>query len=486
MLLDNPFHVLGLPADCSAKELTQRESRIRAYVEVGKPLLFDEDLLFPKCKRNAGTVNLARTALQDAGQRLKAGLFWFTRSGLLDDVGFDVLQKKGPVPALLHWHKVAEREQITARYISSVNNYATLCIILPLVLSWDDMKEDVMPMGFKTRQQLVYRGLALKAALLGHASDDVLRGHLMAVTDEMTGSDIHRAVDQFGAAVKELVEECRKYGVTLAMSQVAKSLGQGGARCADLMEPFVNEHRQDLEDALTECESSRSLSRSEGLRAGKKLLVRAKSSLNELKRISGAGDLVYQSFVDRVVEEVLQGCIDAFNHAMDNDTESVKMVEEIEDVMGKLGELEAGPRVAERLKENKRIILNQKEGIRKNNLMPDRLKSWMKEAMGKLESDLAPSFQSLEFTKVDFVERSLGTGDGSVLRALDEYRRNASNARVVGFGYSAQDAVAISASLFAIVFISIVAGAMLPLALHRCRVDPAHAGATIQAPAPIR
>lgn len=59
-------------------------------------------------------------------------------------------------------------------------------------------------------------------------------------------------------------------------------------------------------------------------------------------------------------------------------------------------------------------------------------------------------------------------------------------ARVVGFGYSAQDAVAISASLFAIVFISIVAGAMLPLALHRCRVDPAHAGATIQAPAPIR
>lgn len=430
MLLDNPFHVLGLPADCTAKELTQRESRIRAYVEVGKPLLFDEDLLFPKCKRNAGTVSVASTALQDAGQRLKAGMFWFTRSGLLDDAGFDILSAEGPVSALLHWHKVAEREQVTARYISSVSNYATLCTLLPLVLPWDQMKEGVMPIGFKTRQQMVYRGLALKAALLGNTAEEVLRGHLVAVTDEMTGSDIQRAVDQFGLAVKELVDECRKYGVTLAMSQVAKSLGQGGARCAGLMEPFVNEHRQDLEDALSECESSRSSSRSQGLKSGKKLLARAKSSLKELKRITGSDDLVYQSFVDRVVEEVLQGCIDAFNHAMDNDTESVKLVEEIEDVMGKLGELEAGPRVAERLRENRRIILNQKEGIRKNNLMPGSLKRWMKEALGKMESG---ALRGEGTPLVDFVGRSLGTGIGSAFRALDEYRLNASRAGIFGF-----------------------------------------------------
>lgn len=430
MLLDNPFHVLGLPADCTAKELTQRESRIRAYVEVGKPLLFDDDLLFPKCKRNAGTVNVASTALQDGGQRLKAGMFWFTRSGLLDDAGFDRLKTQGPVQALLHWHKVADREQVTARYISSVSNYATLCILMPLVLSWDEMKERVTPIGFKTRQQMVYRGLALKAALLGNTADEVLRGHLVAVTDEMTGSDIQRAVDQFGLAVKELVDECRKYGVTLAMSQVAKSLGQGGARCAGLMEPFVNEHRQDLEDALSECESSRSSSRSQGLKAGKKLLARAKSSLKELKRITGSDDLVHQSFVDRVVEEVLQGCIDAFNHAMDNDTESVKLVEEIEDVMGKLGELEAGPRVSERLRENKRIILNQKEGIRKNNLMPGSLKRWMKEALGKMESG---ALRGEGTPLVDFVGRSLGTGIGSAFRALDEYRLNAHRAGIFGF-----------------------------------------------------
>ena len=53
-------------------------------------------------------------------------------------------------------------------------------------------------------------------------------------------------------------------------------------------------------------------------------------------------------------------------------------------------------------------------------------------------------------------------------------------ARVTLFHGSYQDAIAIASSLLAIVFISIVVGASLPLLLHRLRLDPAHAGATIQ------
>ena len=419
MLLDNPFHVLGLPADCTAKELTQRESRIRAYLEVGKPLAFDDDLLFPKCKRNSGTVKVASTALQDAGQRIKAGLFWLTRSGLLDDAGFDVLKKEGPLAALLHWHKVADRSPITEKYISSVSNYASMCILLPLVLPWDEMKEELTPLGFKTRQQLVYKGLELKSILIGSIGDEVLKGFLVSVTDEMTGSDIQRAVDQFGLGVKELVDECRKYGVTLAMSQVAKSLGKGGARCSGLMEPFVNEHRQDLEEALTECESSRSSSRSQRLKAGKKLLAKAKSPLKELKRITGSDDLVYQSYVDRVVEEVLQGCIDAFNHAMNNDTESVKLVEEIEDVMGKMETLDAGPRVAKRIRENKEIMLNQKDRIRQKEILPDGIGEWLTKTAQMTESDTS------SLALVRFVKDSIGQGSGSVFNQLTQYRANA-------------------------------------------------------------
>ena len=45
---------------------------------------------------------------------------------------------------------------------------------------------------------------------------------------------------------------------------------------------------------------------------------------------------------------------------------------------------------------------------------------------------------------------------------------------------TAADALAISMSCCMIVFTSVVFGSMLPLVLHRCHCDPAHAGATIQ------
>ena len=52
--------------------------------------------------------------------------------------------------------------------------------------------------------------------------------------------------------------------------------------------------------------------------------------------------------------------------------------------------------------------------------------------------------------------------------------------RVILFGYSELDALAISASLLVIVLSSVIIGCTLPLLLHRMHLDPAHAGATIQ------
>jgi len=52
--------------------------------------------------------------------------------------------------------------------------------------------------------------------------------------------------------------------------------------------------------------------------------------------------------------------------------------------------------------------------------------------------------------------------------------------RVIAFGYPIESAVAIACSLCSIVFISVVTGAALPMAMDRFGIDPAHAGATIQ------
>ena len=56
--------------------------------------------------------------------------------------------------------------------------------------------------------------------------------------------------------------------------------------------------------------------------------------------------------------------------------------------------------------------------------------------------------------------------------------------RVILFGYTSRDALAIGTSLFLIVISSVVIGASLPILIQRFGFDPAHAGATIQVRAP--
>jgi Mg/Co/Ni transporter MgtE len=53
-------------------------------------------------------------------------------------------------------------------------------------------------------------------------------------------------------------------------------------------------------------------------------------------------------------------------------------------------------------------------------------------------------------------------------------------ARAAAFAVPPPETLAITASLSAIVFLSIVLGAVLPLAMSRMRIDPAHSSTTIQ------
>lgn len=93
----------------------------------------------------------------------------------------------------------------------------------------------------------------------------------------------------------------------------------------------------------------------------------------------------------------------------------------------------------------------------------------------------------------DSVIRGLATGtvnDHNVRPFLfDELKMGAALSAVLGvagflraaaFAVPPLETLAITASLATIVFLSIVLGAILPLAMSRVRIDPAHSSTTIQ------
>ena len=132
MLLTNPFHLLGLPADATAKERSERESRIRAYLEVGKPLEFGEQDVVLGAKRNAGNVQKALKTMQAADARMGSGFFWFTRSGMLDEQALGLLAegKRDECRGLLD--KLEGREP-TSGYFSSLMNLGTFRMLEALL-----------------------------------------------------------------------------------------------------------------------------------------------------------------------------------------------------------------------------------------------------------------------------------------------------------------------------------------------------------------
>lgn len=83
MFRDNPFQIVGLTA--SAKEQARQASRIQAFFSLGKPLQFEDEVVFHGCRRNSNTAHHTLRKIEDARARLVLGIFWFTDRALVDD-----------------------------------------------------------------------------------------------------------------------------------------------------------------------------------------------------------------------------------------------------------------------------------------------------------------------------------------------------------------------------------------------------------------
>ena len=133
MLRDNPFQVVGLLASAAEKERQHQASRIRAFLEVGKPLSFEEEILFHGCRRNSTTAGRALKDHQDARLRWQSRLRRFDHlvRALPDGGGFSICEGL--------WDWARKRKQKDPDFNVSVairwcgNQYATR--VIPLLES---------------------------------------------------------------------------------------------------------------------------------------------------------------------------------------------------------------------------------------------------------------------------------------------------------------------------------------------------------------
>ena len=84
----NPYRLLGVFSNASLKEITANKTKLTRYTSVGKSVTFDADMdgILPPLDRSEASIEKAFADLSLFQDKLKHGLFWFTKDTAIDEI----------------------------------------------------------------------------------------------------------------------------------------------------------------------------------------------------------------------------------------------------------------------------------------------------------------------------------------------------------------------------------------------------------------
>lgn len=344
MILDNPFHVLGLPADCTTKELARRKARAKAYLRVGKRLEFDEDLyLSEHCHRNSSALDRAIKQLHDGRERIQHGLFWFTRGGPLDAHALRLLARGKTRDAYEALARIESRP-VDAATAASLNNFGTLCLLLGL----DPPSGETGTGGSKLRSDRIVYGLRAKARLVGQLAEPDLVGFCASLGDELAAGDSGAVVEAFGESLKRAIEEAKRYGVSVSGRKQAEALDAGGMRLAPIKTELGSAARAKIERAIKACSASSERDPSEASDAARKLQAVLEVQLPALADAISTDDYLYRSLADAGAEALVSTTTVYFNERAEDDGVSLDVIRELLPIGEYAAEIACGEAARER------------------------------------------------------------------------------------------------------------------------------------------
>lgn len=415
MILDNPFHILGLPADCSPREFNRRKSQIQSYLRVGKPLRFDEDLCFDPRLRNQASVDRALRQLQDGSQRIQYGLFWFSREGLLGTHAVRMLAA-GDRAKALRLLKRAESGPVTADKASGLNCLGTLCLLESLRSAEPRRAEHPRRAGALTPQEAAFlRGVRVKARLLGQLAPPDLSRYCASLGDELSARDPDAIIAKFGESLERSIEEAKKYGVRVDTRRIASALEVGGPRCEPIRAALGSSAREAIERAIQACATSVRNDRTTARDAAKTLERVLDAQLPALAAAVSKDDLVYRTLADEAAERLLDAGVAYYNSDVDGSEPEVE-ISRAEAIVQAARRIAIGPAAQQRAADDLDRVRQIRANLDQNTRFAKAflaVQAWFALCRIEVEGDSSP------IERVHFVEAALsGGGDRSIVSLL--------------------------------------------------------------------
>lgn len=295
-IYQNPYRIIGILSNATAREIQARKGKIQAFTRVGKPVDSEYDFSFLEdINRDDTTITKAFSDIEQNIDKVKHSLFWFINHSSFDQMALEHLKNGDEAKAREIWHKLTNGQEINARNFSAYNNIATLWLL----------SEEEMPK---------VSGIQYKIKLI---ESDYFTDFVHLVADETYNIDKNKQIEIF-------IDEVLK-GKNISSQILIQQLS--GYAKTYLTQKATEEPIYSIETAVESCEEKRRKDKSNTYKYAKELYTNTQKPLAELKNILGIQDLKYQTMADSIAKELKQCAIDNWNNSNEEETDLKKSIE---------------------------------------------------------------------------------------------------------------------------------------------------------------
>lgn len=310
ILQNNPYRLLGIYANSSARDQLASIHKLDAFLKVGKQIAMPLELseLLPTEDKTVDIIKDAAAKLALPQSKLHYAQFWFLKIDQFDEIAFKHLLDGDIAKAMDIWSKHES--------VSSLQNRIVCSLI----------------------QNNVHDAVRYAEKLYGNA------GYIAQVVSSVIGEGIGVTTDNLGTEFIDALADDVGPGKLLPMISLPTWQQH-------IKQKSVAPLLSSIQEAIDKSKQSRGKGAAARLEAGNTLIKKTKPLLAKLQGILPQTDMQYQSIADRLANEVLQCGIDYFNDSEDDDAPQKAMV-----LQKYALSIAAGPMAKDRCKENVEIL----------------------------------------------------------------------------------------------------------------------------------
>ncbi len=354
---NNPFRILGIISNSSAKEAKESETFILRYLEIGKSadLKFDITPPLSHLERTSEIVKNAKRKIHDNFDKLIYSIFWFVNGTMVDKIALEKLSSERNIEKSLDSFKKGSRNFVISKTsFSSILNFSTLEII-----NYSSHKDEE-----RVKNAIKYKYQIIKDKLVFKEFEKLITLTSNKINHK---SYIDRFIENTRGLLKELFPRKDQNKLLLDIFSEDKNILKEieGKITSSLVEK-INENIASF-NSFFNLQSKKSdtqiiTSKATILNRAKKLMADTKSDLNKLKKIVGKDNFQYTNLADEIYTFVNGAVIMCYNKEIKkSNVGSAPYIELLEEVSKEISNLDLP--IKQTIIKNLSVIRNEESSL---------------------------------------------------------------------------------------------------------------------------